>query len=88
MINKTTPLTTQKAQSYHKTTVDIAGPNMRYIDVQPIASTVQGAAESTNLNGYTGARAERCQRIVTKESTDQFMACTQMLRKHRWLKLF
>ena len=63
VINRATLQTTQKqAERCHKTTVDAAVQNMNHTDVQPMARTVYGVAESIIFNEYAGATEELCQK--------------------------
>ena len=86
MFNRTTLQRTQKEeQSYHQTTVDTVVSYMNHRYVQHMARTVQGVAESILPNEYAGARAEKCQKITTENSTEQFTTHTNMVRKKKWL---
>ena len=66
--------------------MDLAVPDVNHADVQHMARAGQGVAESIIQNEYVGARAERCQKMITEKSVHIFMTCDKMMMKQTWLQ--
>ena len=83
MMSRKMPETAQKTQKDVRTTVHTVIIHISHADVQPTIRALQGTVQSVISNKHAEGWAEKCQKMATEKSAEQFITCTKELGKQR-----